>query len=129
MEIRPRSVVAITSGSRSMRASLLGLNRLLDLAGLEAARTDVGTRGTAVQHDADALQVGVEAALRRDHGVAAAVTEAGLLPTDGANLAHERLRSVAVSEPRLRGDARTDRPSRARSARTRRPCPPAPRPA
>src|SRR6185295_15364423 len=99
MEIRPRSVVAITSGSRSMGASLLGLNRLLDLAGLEAPRADVGTRGTAVQHDADALQVGVEAALRRDHGVAAAMTEAGLLPADRANLAHERLRTIARTQP------------------------------
>src|SRR5262249_32555236 len=39
---------------------------LYDLAGLEAAGADVVTRGLAVEHEPDALQVRVEAALRGD---------------------------------------------------------------
>src|SRR6266852_4809087 len=55
-----------------------------DLAGLEAARADVRARRLPVEHDADALEVRVEAALGGDHRVAPVISEAGLLPTDCA---------------------------------------------
>src|SRR6516164_3081314 len=64
------------------------LEGLLDLAGLEAARADVGARRLALDQDADALEVRLEAPLRGDHRVAPVVTEAGLLPTDCADLRH-----------------------------------------
>src|SRR4051794_31666084 len=70
--------------SRASRA----LQRPLDLAGLEAAGADVGPRGDATDEDAHALQVGVEAALRGHHGVAAVVAEAGLSPAQGADFRH-----------------------------------------
>src|SRR5689334_21825802 len=114
------------------------LNRLGDLAALEAACADVGARRLPVEHDADALQVRVEAALRGDHRVAPVVTEARLLPADGANLGH-RPRSVAegplpsrradISETQRSGVrtpavARTDRRSeRVRRRRTLAPWP------
>src|SRR5262249_25293249 len=75
------------------------LDGLLDLAGFEAARADVRTGRATVEQHADALEVRVEAALRRDHGMAPAVAETRLLPADGADLRHERPRSVAVSAP------------------------------
>src|SRR3954471_24746206 len=48
---------------------------LLDLAGLETARADVCPLGRAPEHDADALEVGVEAPARRHHRVAPVVAE------------------------------------------------------
>jgi hypothetical protein len=74
-------------------ASMVGvasdaLDGLLDLAALEAARTDVGARGLAVQEHPHALEVGIEAPLRRHHRVAPVVAEPGLLPADCADLGH-----------------------------------------
>src|SRR5215210_2485977 len=65
-----------------------GLDGLLDLVALEAARADVRPRRLALQHDADALEVRVEAPLRGHHRVAPVVAEAGLLPADRADLGH-----------------------------------------
>src|SRR6266480_2218768 len=56
------------------------LGRLLDLAGLEAARTDVLAAGRPIDDDSDLLEVRVEAPLGRHHGVAAAVPERRALP-------------------------------------------------
>ena len=69
----------------------------LNLAGLEAARADVSAGRVAVEHDPNALEVRVEASLGGDHGVASAVAEAGLLATDCADLAHERVRMVPTT--------------------------------
>src|SRR5262249_55430670 len=76
------------SFTRSRAKRLRASDRLDDLAGLEAARADVRARGLAVDQRADALQVGVEAPLRRPHRVAPVVTERRLLPADGADLRH-----------------------------------------
>src|ERR1700753_4033734 len=46
-----------------------------DLVGLQAAGADVGADGAAVLLDPDLLQVRLEAALRRDHRVAAGLAE------------------------------------------------------
>src|SRR5439155_9221258 len=67
-------------------AAPLGLGSLFDLAALQAARADVRPAGRAVHEDLDALEVRVEAALRRHHRVAPVVTERRLLPADGADL-------------------------------------------
>src|SRR5262249_5503234 len=83
----PFAVVMAREASR-------GSNGLLDLAGLEAARTDVGPCGLAVQHDADALEVRVETPLRGHHRVAPAVAEGRFLAANGADARHES-RSVA----------------------------------
>jgi hypothetical protein len=68
------------------------LERLLDLAGLEAARADVRPHRLPGDQYADALEVRLEAPLRRDHRVAPVVTEARLLATDCADLRHRRPR-------------------------------------
>src|SRR4029079_113103 len=75
---------------RSARVALarVALERFRDLAGLEAARADVGTRRLAVQQYPDALQVRVEAPLRGNHRMAPVVTERRLLPADCADLGH-----------------------------------------
>src|SRR3712207_4161590 len=65
------------------------LERLGDLAGLEAAGADVRPRRLAVVEDPDLLQVRVEAPLRGDHGVAAAVPERGALAAHVTDLGHE----------------------------------------
>src|SRR6201993_4206519 len=51
---RRRPVPASRGGTR---LDYRGLERLLDLAGLEAARADVGARRLALEQDADALEV------------------------------------------------------------------------
>src|SRR5579885_863417 len=79
------------------RRAGLRLDGFLDLAGLEAARADVGPGGLPVDDGPDVLQVRVEAPLRGDHGVAPVVPEARLLPANGANLGHRR-RSVAATK-------------------------------
>src|SRR5438105_6329654 len=81
---------------RVARRAEAPLERLLDLAGLEAARADVGARRGAVELDADALEVRVEAPLRGHHRVAPVVTEAGLLAADCADLRHLRARIAAT---------------------------------
>src|SRR5207249_4515974 len=48
----------------------------------------VRARRRAADHDPDALQVRVEAALRRHHRVAPVLAEPRLLPADGADLRH-----------------------------------------
>src|SRR5437764_14748026 len=55
------------------RTRLGGLRCFLHLAALEAAGADIGALRRAVQEDADALQVRVEAPPRGHHGVAPAV--------------------------------------------------------
>src|SRR4051812_14709192 len=60
----------------------------LHLAALEAAGADVGALGDAVDQHADALEVGIEAALRRNHGVAPVVPEARGLTARDADLRH-----------------------------------------
>src|SRR4051794_12967738 len=61
---------------------------LRDLAGLQAARTDVLAPRRAVDLDPDLLQVRVEAALRGDHGVAPAVAERRALLAAVTDLCH-----------------------------------------
>src|SRR4029078_12173296 len=56
-------------GDRRGHAYAGGLDGLLHLAALEAGGADVGTLRRAVHEDADALEVRVEAPLRRDHRV------------------------------------------------------------
>ena len=63
---------------------------LRDLAGLEAARADVLAPGSAPDVDADLLEVRVEAAPRRNHGMAAAVPERRALSARIADLCHGR---------------------------------------
>src|SRR5215208_4477291 len=99
----PRAVSTVRSGIASVRprppargcAGATGdpaaaLDGLLDLAALEAARADVrAARGAAQQHS-DALEVRVEAPLRRHHRVRPVVAERRLLPANGADLGHGR---------------------------------------
>src|SRR5580765_7462983 len=105
------------------------LDGLLNLVALEAARADIRARRLAVEQDADALEVRVEAPLRGNHRVAPVVAEAGLLPADCADLGHRR-RSVATAapHPRRRAAGRRRRPSRAPCGPLRRPCPAGPGP-
>src|SRR3954454_10718837 len=84
---RPASGSGSSTTSRRTN-SRRRLDRLLDLAGLEAARADVRSRRLAAEHDADALEVRLEAPLRGHHRVAPVVTEAGLLAADCADLGH-----------------------------------------
>src|SRR6059058_2651642 len=91
IEMRPSGVEMSTAGSTAVRGAGLrraGLDGLLDLAGLEALRADVGPLGLALQQHADALEVRVEAPLGRHHRVAPVVAEARLLPADCADLGH-----------------------------------------
>src|SRR5581483_11826759 len=64
------------------------LDRFLHLAGLEAAGADVGARRHALQQHADALEVRVEAPLRRHHRVRAVMSERRLLAAADADLRH-----------------------------------------
>src|SRR6185312_3365448 len=125
------------SSTTSRRTSSRRLERLLDLAGLEAARADVGARRLALDQDADALEVRLEAPLRGHHRVTPVVTEAGFLPAACADLGHRRPRIAepisgpcpATAPSPAGAPARRGRPSRARPARHRRPCRRAPPPA
>ena len=80
-----RSADAASVANRSQRPASEGF---LDFAGFEAARADVGTRRMTAEQYADTLQVRIEAPLRGNHRMATTVAEAGLLPTDGADLGH-----------------------------------------
>src|SRR5664279_534640 len=87
--IRPSSDESVCSASTddldrqgSTVVAVATLDGFLDLAGLEAARADVGALGRAVHEDPDLLEVRVEAALGGDHRVASVLAETGLLPTD-----------------------------------------------
>ena len=80
-------------GSRSVLpevgwAQSHALGRLDYLASLQAAGADIHAARRAVVVDADALEVGVEAALGRDHRVASTVAEAWLSPAHVAHLGH-----------------------------------------
>src|SRR4051794_25262242 len=72
------------------------LDGFSDFAALEAAGAHVGALRLAVQEHADALEIRVEAALRRHHRVAPVVTKARLLAADCADLRH---RPGSVAEP------------------------------
>src|SRR3954454_2884750 len=83
------SATVDASGEASGRESRpAGLDGFGDLAALEAAGAHVSPRRGALEEDPDALEVGIEAALGRDHRVRTMVAEGRLLPTDCANLAH-----------------------------------------
>src|ERR671936_1344120 len=99
--ITPLEIVILPNGEargsaastpvRRRRASprlLALLERLGYAAALEAARADVRPRRLAVEQHAYALEIRVEATLRRHHRVATVVAERRLLPTDGADLRH-----------------------------------------
>src|SRR6185312_4287085 len=59
-----------------------------DLVALQAASADVGADGATVLLDPDLLQVRLEAALRRDHRVAAGLAESRLLAAAVTYLCH-----------------------------------------
>src|SRR4029077_4273044 len=100
------------------------LDGLLDLAGFEALRADVRTLGLALQEHPNSLEVRIEAPLRGDHRMAPVISEAGLLSTDCADSRHRG--GMVAERPTLpepsTAAARRDPPSRAPSARPRRPC-------
>src|SRR4051794_14916059 len=91
-----RAQPASPGGSRPV-----ALNRFGDFVALEAASADVRAGRRALEEHTDPLEVGVEAALRGHHRVRAMVAEAGLLPTDCADLAHRGRQCSAcrASEP------------------------------
>ena len=89
---------ALTLPARAGRRS----ESFLDLAGLEAARADVGARRAAFEQDPNPLEVRVEAAARCHHRVAPVVSEAGLLPTDRADLGHAAAHGSGRSARRAR---------------------------
>src|SRR5690242_17039484 len=64
------------------------LGRLGDLVGLQTASADVGAERATVLLDPDLLQVRLEAALRRDHRVAAGLAEGRLLAAAVTYLCH-----------------------------------------
>src|SRR5262245_31702980 len=66
-------------------ACLLSLG---DLAGLEAARADVGAGLRALDHDPHLLEVRVKAPLGSDHGVGTALAEGRALPAAVTNTRH-----------------------------------------
>src|SRR5215207_1906132 len=85
---RKTSVPSAAPALRTASPRPRRLDGLLDLAGLEAARADVGPLGLSAEQDANALEVRVEPPPRGDHRVAAVVPERGLLPADCAHLRH-----------------------------------------
>ena len=74
------------------------LGRLGYLARLQAAGADVHTARSAVIVDSDLLQVGIEASLRRDHRVTAAMPERRALTAGMTDLGH----SLGQSSERVR---------------------------
>src|SRR5947207_8371582 len=74
------------------------LGRLGYLARLQAAGADVHTARSAVIVDSDLLQVGIEASLRRDHRVTAAMPERRTLAAGMTDLGH----SLGQSSERVR---------------------------
>src|SRR3954447_7814516 len=89
-----------TAGARAPRA----LQRLRDLAGLQAARADVDPARRLADHDPDLLEVRVEPPPRRHHRVAAAVSQGGALPAAMTHLGHEE---AGVYCPTRSGSVRT----------------------
>jgi len=79
---------------------------LEDLACLQAARADVLAPRSTANVDAYLLKVGVEAALGRNHRMAAAVAERRSLPARVANLGHppKAIGRASAPSPRVRGD-------------------------
>ena len=103
-----------------LHLSRAGSGGLGDLAGLEAARADVLAPGRAPDVDADLLEVRVEAALRRNHRVAAAVPERGALSARVTDLCHGAVRLAGVRAPPAARSRSPSRPtSRCVTARTR----------
>src|SRR5437588_9039611 len=113
---------ASTSRADSTDRALDGLQYL---AGLQAAGADVLSPRSPVDEDPDLLEVGVEAALRGDHRVAAAVAERRPLLAHVTHLRHGgRERSSAISGARLgappSSELRAPRPRPGASCRHRR---------
>src|ERR687885_2737262 len=86
---RKRTRLGSGSDGTARAASAPGLQRLRDLAGLQAARADVDPARRLADHDADLLEVRVQPPLGRHHRVAAAVAEGGALPAAVTDLGHE----------------------------------------
>src|SRR3954454_18462752 len=89
-----------TAGGRGPPA----LQRLCDLAGLQAARADIDAARRLADQDPDLLEVRVEPPPRRHHRVAAAVSEGGALPAAMTHLGHEE---AGVYRPIRSGSVRT----------------------
>ncbi len=88
---------------------------LLDLVALEAAGAYICTLCPAIFQDANALDVGVEAALGGNHRVAAVLTERWLLAASDADLRHNRSiiagsRPYRKQQPAAGDDAHGDEP-------------------
>ncbi len=110
------SDTSITQAGQRAAAHSRGLG---DLAGFQAARAHVhAPRGTA-HEDPDLLQVGVKAPLRRDHRVAAAVTERGALAAAVTDLCHRAGQSSWRATRPADRDRRSARAARARRAARR----------
>src|SRR4051795_2548572 len=89
-----------TAGARAPRA----LQRLRDLAGLQAARADIDAARRLADDDPDLLEVRVEPPPRRHHRVAAVVAEGGALPAAVTDLGDEE---PGVSRPIPSGSVRS----------------------
>ena len=66
-----------------------------NLAGLKATRADVGLTTVTVNHDGDALDVGLERAVHHTVGVADGMTGNGVLAAELTDLGHARTSSGA----------------------------------
>src|SRR4051812_46693095 len=110
---RRRACLVLSPEMRSISGEAKrSLDRLGHFAALEAAGANVSALRLAVQEHADALEIRVEAALRRHHRVAPVVPKARLLAADCADLRH---RPGSVAE-RLAYPAAADRSCEKRSA-------------
>ncbi len=126
-----RTRKARTSSMVGIASDALGDSEcFFDFPGLQAPGADVSALRAAVEQHADALEVRIEASLRRHHRVAPVVPEGRLLPADGADLGH-RGGSLASAGVRPLGPEaeKRRRPSRGRFARRRRHGRSVPRPA
>src|ERR1700761_5922825 len=77
------------------------LGGLGDLVGLQAASADVGAERATVLLDPDLLQVRLEAALRRDHRVAAGLAEGRFLAAAVTYLCHTTRDGTESGDPAL----------------------------
>src|ERR1700744_1393541 len=75
--------------------------RLRYLVALQTASADVGAEGAAVLLDPDLLQVRLEAALRRDHRVAAGLAEGRFLAAAVTYLCHTTRDGTESGDPAL----------------------------
>src|ERR1700753_3938207 len=83
-----------------------------DLVGLQAAGADVGADGAAVLLDPDLLQVRLEAALRRNHRVAAGLAEGRFLAAAVTYLCHRTVENTDSADPALQQRHPADRQRR-----------------